>query len=365
MRRLAPEEWSGLVMLVVCAGVSLPVILGWSVTTIPYPLWLALFAIAFLAFVVAALASSGLGRWAYGLAIFAGWVLLLTVDFPGLLPILLVMLAAFGPDLVTGRTTAVIIAANTVVIGAATWRTDQGWQNTAITTGFYLLIQIATYFSVAAISREQRLRGELSEAHVELQAQSVLLEETSRSAERLRISRDLHDLIGHQLTVLTLELEAARHREGTESREHVERADRVARDLLADVRSTVGELRDRPTDLARALKQVGKDAPGLDVDVEVEGDIVLDEQQTEAIVRAMQEIVTNTLRHARAENLMVDVRRDGLMVMLRAADDGVGASGVRLGNGLNGLTERFAALGGAVEFDGEQGFRVEARVPVR
>lgn len=365
MRRVAPEEWSGLVMLVVCAGVALPVLLGWSATSIPYPLWLSLFVLAFLALVFAAIVSTGVGRTAYALSIAAGWALLLTVDHPGLLPILLVMLAAFGPDLVTGRTSAVIIAANTVVIGAATWRSGQGWESVVISTGFYLLIQIATYFSVAAISREQRLREELTEAHVELQAQTVLLEETSRSAERLRISRDLHDLIGHQLTVLTLELEAARHREGGEAREHVERADRVARELLANVRSTVGELRERPTELATVLKQVGKDAPGLDVDVEVGDGVTLDERQTETLVRAMQEIVTNTLRHARADNLTVDVRCSDGLVVLTAVDDGVGASGVRPGNGLNGLAERFAALGGAVEFDGGGGFRIEARVPVR
>ncbi|MBM9463960.1 hypothetical protein JL108_10925 [Aeromicrobium sp. YIM 150415] len=365
MRRVAPEEWSGFVMLVVCAGVSLPVIIGWNTTSIPYLLWVALFAVAFVALLAAVLTTPFVGRIAYGVAVVAGWLLLLSVDHTGLVPIVLVMVAASGPGLVSGRTTATIIVANTAVIGFAVSRTDDRWENTVISAGFYLLIQIASYLSVAAIMREQRLRGELSEAHVELQAQSVLLEETSRSAERLRISRDLHDLIGHQLTVLTLELEAARHREGAEAREHVERADRVARDLLANVRSTVGELRDRPIDLASALKQVGKDAPGLDVDVVVADGVCLDERQTEALVRTMQEIVTNTLRHARAENLTVDVRRADDLLLLTAVDDGIGSAGVRPGNGLSGLTERLAALGGSVEFDGASGFRVEARVPVR
>lgn len=365
MRRVAPEEWSGFVMLVVCAGVSLPVIIGWNTTSIPYLLWVTLFAVAFVALLAAVLTTSFLGRIAYGVAVVAGWSLLLSVDHTGLVPIVLVMVAASGPGIVSGRTTAAIIVANTAVIGLAVSRTDDRWENTVISAGFYLLIQIASYLSVAAIMREQRLRGELSEAHVELQAQSVLLEETSRSAERLRISRDLHDLIGHQLTVLTLELEAARHREGAEAKEHVERADRVARDLLANVRSTVGELRDRPIDLASALKQVGKDAPGLDVDVVVADGVCLDERQTEALVRAMQEIVTNTLRHARAENLTVDVRRADDLLLLTAVDDGIGSAGVRPGNGLSGLTERLAALGGSVEFDGASGFRVEARVPVR
>ena len=64
------------------------------------------------------------------------------------------------------------------------------------------------------------MRTELARAHVELRAAAVLLEQSARTAERLRISRELHDLIGHQLTVLTLSLEAARHLEGKATAEY-------------------------------------------------------------------------------------------------------------------------------------------------
>jgi signal transduction histidine kinase len=228
------------------------------------------------------------------------------------------------------------------------------------------MIQSASVLSVTALLREQRMRRELSEAHVELQAASVLLEGSARTAERLRIARELHDLVGHQLTVLTLELEAARHRDGTAAKEHIDRADAVARALLGDVRATVSELRElAPGGLAAALAAVGRDVPGLEVRVEVQDEAPVDEEQGMVLVRAVQEIVTNTLRHADAQEVSVVVRRDGDRLRLFAGDDGQGARQIVPGNGLRGLSERFAQLGGAVAYAGDDGFTVDAWLPVR
>ena len=217
--------------------------------------------------------------------------------------------------------------------------------------------------SSATLVREQRLRRELSQAHVDLRAASALLSESARTAERLRISRDLHDLIGHQLTVLTLELEAAKHREGERAREHVDRANQVARDLLADVRQTVSELRTASSDLSEALRQVVRDLPDLEVSVDVAPGVQVDEEQAAALVRAVQEIATNTLRHADARELWIEVAARPPGVVLTAVDDGRGYRELVPGNGLRGLAERFEALGGGVQFDGANGFRVTATVP--
>ncbi|MET8870071.1 ATP-binding protein [Nonomuraea sp. NPDC004580] len=80
----------------------------------------------------------------------------------------------------------------------------------------------------------------------------------------------------------------------------------------------------------------------------------------------MQEIVTNTIRHAEATSLFVTVDHapDGA-VRLTSVDDGRGAPALTPGNGLRGLSERIAALGGDVRLDGGDGFRVTARVPAR
>lgn len=368
MRRLGLDEWSGLVMFVVCVGAGSPVLLGFVEPDIPAPVWAALFVIALGAALAAAaeLRRPLLRRVAYGTAVVAGWGVIVTAPRAGMLPILVVVIAAVGPEVVRLPVNLLVVAVNTAVIALTVSRVHDGPVGPLAAATFYALIQTATVFSVTAVRREQRHRRELARAHVDLRAAGLLLAGSARTAERLRISRELHDLLGHQLTILTLELEAARHRDGDAAQTHVERAGKVAREVLADVRNTVSALRTRPAvDLAEALRDVGRDVPGLNVTVEVGEDVEADEEQTAALIRAVQEIVTNTLRHAAARELGVTVVRDGDAIRLSAVDDGRGARDVMPGNGLRGIAERFASLGGEITYDGGSGFRVTARMPAR
>lgn len=368
MRRLTPEEWSGLAMLAVCVGIGAPVVLSSFDLLVPLAVWLLIYA-ATLAAIVLTTSTIDRPRLQHGFytaAVVLGWCVVLTVPWAEMLAILLVVIAAIGCYVLTLRANLVVVALNSAVLAIAWTLIDREPAELVFIVGFYTMIQLAALFSITALLREQRMRQELTEAHVELQAAGVLLEDSTRTAERLRISRELHDLIGHQLTVLTLELETARHREGAAAREHVEQANQVARDLLGNVRSTVSTLRaESSPGLTAALRKVGRDIPGLDIDVEVAEDVQVDEEQTAALVRATQEVITNTLKHAEARELWIDVVRDGEMVRLTAVDDGTGTPGLVPGNGLGGLSERFATLGGGAEFDGGAGFRVTAWVPAR
>jgi signal transduction histidine kinase len=365
VQRWTPESLSGVAMLVVSIVVGGPVLFGAAQTEIPRALWIVLFGILLMALFVAAATErpSTVGAVSWAVAVVTAWAVVLTAPGMGLLPVLLVIVAAVSVYIVPVRVGLCVVALNTFVIAWATAQQSGDMGATMLTSGFYLLIQLATLFSSVSLMREQRMRRELAEAHVELQAASVLLSESARTAERLRISRDLHDLIGHQLTVLALELETARHREGEQAREHVERANGVARELLADVRSTVGELRVEPLNLAAALTQVACDLPGLEVQIEVAPDVDVGEEQAAAFVRAVQEIVTNALRHAGARTLRIEVSSERGDAVLFAVDDGAGARKLTVGNGLRGLAERFEALGGSASFDGSCGFRVTAWVP--
>lgn len=118
--------------------------------------------------------------------------------------------------------------------------------------------------------------------------------------------------------------------------------------------------------------------PGLHVELEVEPGLSLDEARTEALVRTVQEVTTNTLRHADATRLWITVGLDGEDgrfsgdVVLTAEDDGCGPLNADAsGNGLRGIAERFEMLGGTADFGFAvdstgtpgQGFRVVARVP--
>lgn len=316
---MEPNTWAGLVVFLMAVAVGAPTLLGLSPTLVPRALWTTLFLGLLAGLMLSALwEESGLwpARIAHVLSVVLGWAVVLTAPGAGWLPI--------------------------------------------------LLIQSATLLSTTAIIREQRMRRELAEAHVELRAASTILADTTRAHERLRIARELHDLIGHQLTALTLELEVARHHEGAEAHEHVERANAVARELLGDVRKTVGQLRADAPDLRESLTAVVRDIPGLDISVRIDDDVQAGEELTETLIRVVQEIVTNTIRHAAATTLRIRIETmPDHAVRLTSVDDGRGSTDVRPGNGLRGLAERIGAMGGDVRLDGSNGFRITATVPAR
>ncbi|PZF97254.1 sensor histidine kinase [Micromonospora endophytica] len=364
MRRVGTDEWSGLAMLVVAVGVAVPGLFGAIELVLPRGWWVALFVLFLSALLTSVAAPSGWSRRvAFGTAVVASWVLVLSAQQLGLLPVLLVLTASVSVYVVPLGAGLALVGLNTAVIIFIATSATRAPVELTLTVGFYLLIQVASLLSSVTLLREQRRRRELAVAHVGLQAAGLRLEESARTEERLRISRELHDLIGHQLTVLTLELETARHLDGAAAQRHVERADRVARELLGDVRSTVGQLRTETPDLEEALRRMARDLPGLDVMIEVAPGVRVDEERAAALVRAAQEIITNTIRHAEARHLWITVTGDDTGTVLEARDDGCGARNPVFGNGLRGLRERFRALGGEVAVDGETGFRVTARVP--
>lgn len=363
MRGLRTEGWAGAAMLIIAVGVSLPALLGLVEPAIPLPLWILLLVVFVLSLVTIGMQERRwFGRVSLAVAVLSSWVLVLSVPGMGLLNILVVLTAAISVYTVTLSVSMVVILLNTGVIVLVNQIGFGDWFESLMLAGFYLLIQLATAFSSATLLREVRMRSELAQAHVELKAAGILLAESTRTSERLRISRELHDLIGHQLTVLTLNLEAARHLEADEARRHIERADEVARGLLRDVRTTVGEMRARPTDLQRALEDMVEGIPGLTVDIAVDPDLALGEEQQVAFIRLAQEAVTNTIRHSEASRLQIDLSQDGDRVKLVARDDGVGARSPVLGNGLRGLRERFEGLDGDLTVDGADGFAVTGRM---
>ncbi len=209
-------------------------------------------------------------------------------------------------------------------------------------------------------------RATLLERNVELHAARHLLAERTRAAERLRMARDLHDGLGHHLTALSLNLEAASHLSQGEALEHVRRAHATARELLTDVRHTVSRARDdvaNPLEAIRALVEP-IDVPHVHLSAP-DALPVADATRAEALLRLVQEIVTNTLRHARARNLWISVAQAADAIEVEGRDDGVGAESWRDGNGLRGMRERLMPLGGSLDVASTPGagFVVHARIP--
>jgi len=204
-------------------------------------------------------------------------------------------------------------------------------------------------------------------ARRELAAINAMLAESSRIAERLRISRELHDALGHHLTALALNLEAALHRTGSESRARLETAQKLAKSLLGDVRNIASAMQSGTAlDLEKVLRPLIDDVPRPRVHLEVaDGIRVEDPERANIVVRCTQEIVTNAAKHSSAENLWIVIGREGNVVRIHARDDGRGAAQTTEGFGLRSMRDRVEGAGGELRVDAHPGtgFEVVARVP--
>ena len=302
----------------------------------------------------------------YACALLTSWALLATTtDSGSMMVILLIVVAVVGTHLIPMWWVLGIVLLNSLAAFGHMHITGADLPTSAVYVAFYLIIHLAMVFSAYAMLRETQLRAELEQKNLELEAAGVLLEDAAASAERLRISRELHDLIGHQLTVLNLDLEAAKHREGAAGRKHVDRAWAVAKDLLSDVRGTVGQLRrDSPGDLRQSLERLAGAVPSLDIHVAVAPGVEADEVMTEALVRAAQEIITNTIKHAEATELLLTVTADEGTLALSGTNDGTPPRAITPGHGLTGLRERLELLGGHLAVHTTPRFTVDARLPM-
>lgn len=224
-------------------------------------------------------------------------------------------------------------------------------------------------FVTALVAMQQaQAREEQRRLNAELRATRLLLAESARMNERTRIARELHDLLGHHLTALSLNLEVAGHLTEGRAREHVQQGHTLAKLLLTDVREAVSTLReDGAIDLSAALRPLTENVPALDIHMDIEAPLTLDDpERAHVLLRCTQEIITNTVRHAGARNLWIEVRREDGVIAMDARDDGRGASTLTAGNGLRGMRERLAQHGGTLQIiiHPGPGFRLRLRLPI-
>jgi signal transduction histidine kinase len=206
----------------------------------------------------------------------------------------------------------------------------------------------------------------VAKVNAELRATHALLADNARMAERLRISRDLHDVLGHNLTSLTVHLDVAGRLAQGASVQHVRCARAIAGTLLDEVRGVVSQIRVQPVDLRATLLSLTQGLPGLRVDLTIPDELTaLDPARADAILRCVQELITNTLRHAQAQELSIEIQQslDGAL-SIAARDDGRGGEVVE-GQGLAGMRERFEALGGSLRIGCApgRGFSVQGQIP--
>ncbi|HEX2729200.1 MAG TPA: sensor histidine kinase [Rubrobacteraceae bacterium] len=227
--------------------------------------------------------------------------------------------------------------------------------------------------------RAKDLYADLESAYAELGHYAERVRELTLSEERARMSREIHDSVGHHLTAVKLQAEAAvkmAEKRPQEARAQMERARDLAAQAYEEVRRSVRALGPPPLGErsgAGAMRALVRsfEGTGFEISFRLEGDErVLPEEADLVLYRALQEGLTNAVRHSNARRINASLSYGGEAVKLAVTDDGQGASGkagaMREGFGLHALEERVGALGGVFAAGNTQvgGFAIEVELPV-
>lgn len=231
----------------------------------------------------------------------------------------------------------------------------------------YLGFQLLMFAAVTLFVETRRANAQLANANRDLVRLQEALNEKTRVEERLRIAQDMHDILGHHLSALHLNLELASHQTQGEVRSTIRAAHSLARALLSDVKALVRNASDdAPVDLREEIQQLACDLPRPKLHVSLPADLAAADLHTNrALFRVVQEIITNTIRHGDAKNLWLAIEQGDDRIRLTARDDGEACLYVTEGFGLAGMRRRLEELGGTLRAGPATsgGFEVRAEVP--
>jgi two-component system sensor histidine kinase DesK len=237
------------------------------------------------------------------------------------------------------RTLFVVLAAQMFCFALETWHFGLPLENAESVLFFCVVIGLSNF----AYAQQGRANVLLKRANAEI-------EHLSQEAERERIARDLHDLLGHTLTVITVKLDLARRllaRDPAHAKNEIIEAEQTARTALAEVREAVVGYRAEglTAEMARARRTL------LSADVQLTTTIApveLSPAQVNVLCLALREAVTNIVRHAHASACHVELSEVDAHIYMTVDDNGIGGT-LREGNGLRGMRERLHGVAGTVK----------------
>lgn len=310
-------------------------------------------------------------RLALGTALVAGLMIFFQPGW-GVFPILFFILSPESLIRFPNRIGMLWVGIFTLVTAIVIFASE-GWQGLV-----YLLVYVPGYFFFAIFGwttdqamrdrrRSEQLLAELQTAHAQLQEYANRLEELTITQERNRISREMHDTLGHRLTVASVQLEGAQRLIPTDPNRAMQILTTVReqiREGLGELRRTVALLRaplEEDLPLQQALPKLAaqvQEATGMQVHVDLEGcSVEMPPAYRHAFYRAGQEALTNVQRHAHASEAWLQLSQRDNRIALLVSDNGVGfsESAARSGFGLSGLKERAALLNGEFFIDPRPG----------
>ncbi|WP_412028169.1 sensor histidine kinase [Deinococcus yunweiensis] len=236
------------------------------------------------------------------------------------------------------------------------------WSGTYALEDLAWLAPNLVFTLVAAYANHASYRRTVADARLaQVQAEK---EKLAADAERERIARDLHDLLGHTLSVIVLKSELAgklAERDPARAAAEIREVERISREALSEVRSAVSGYRGSGLGAELARAKVALDTAGVKLSV-TEALPTLPPATEQAAAMLLREAITNVVRHAHARAVEVSLTRAGHGWRLVIRDDGVGGTASE-GSGLTGMRERLRAIGGTLERDGRSGTTLSATLP--
>lgn len=221
-------------------------------------------------------------------------------------------------------------------------------------------------FLAASVGAGDLIRALGIAANQRLSLAQEQIEHLAKVAERERIARDMHDVLGHTLSVVVLKSELAGKLIGTDAqraRREIGEVEMIARQALSEVREAIRGYRAEgiSTEIARARRTL--EAAGVSLESQTQ-DLHLPPAHESVLSLVLREAVTNVLRHAGATSCRLELATDGQGTRFSMKDDGCGAIS-REGNGLRGMRERIEALGGRLAIDSRQGTHLRVEIPTQ
>ncbi len=199
-----------------------------------------------------------------------------------------------------------------------------------------------------------------------LQRANEEIEHLAKVAERERIARDLHDVLGHTLSVIILKSELAGKLlaiDSARARAEIRDVEKISRDALTEVRQAIGGYRSHRLNEELAIARATLETAGIAAECEAT-EIPLSPPREAVLAMVVREAITNVVRHSHAHNCQVRVEQRNANCIVSISDDGRGGYMVE-GNGLRGMRERIQALGGTLVRDTSSGTRLTISVPMQ
>lgn len=247
-----------------------------------------------------------------------------------------------------------------VALSVTTWLVMQFF----VPASFRAWMLYPTIVLIASIGWTNIYQAERFRHDAKLRRAQEDVEEMAKVAERERIARDLHDLLGHTLSVITLKSELASKLADIDPRKaaiEIREVERVSRGALAEVRAAVEGFRSRGLSGELRSAEQALEAAGVGLETDI-APVPLSARQETTLALALREAITNVVRHSRATTCRVRLRESAGGVVFTIEDDGRGGP-LREGIGLSGMRERVAAVGGALSIEGDRGLRLIVTVP--